>query len=287
LRKKTKLSDSTSTPPTIDEQQDPNDLPIYKEFQPKDPNIIEGKRKRKPTQKARAAAGDDNEWITINEEANLKEAMSITIGSEPCTVPEAQRAPDWLQWKEAMDYEINALQSCNTWSIVDDPNDQPPPGIIEYVDKSKPKLTNIVSSKWAFRYKRDENGQVVKYCAHLVAQGFTQVDGIDYYADETFASICKLSSVCSILTIAAREDWEIEQLDVKSTYLYGKLAPNEIIYMKPPPHYKLEGYRQGQVLQLNSTIYGLKQYGRRWYEVLRCILDNFKLVRLETDHAVF
>ena len=57
--------------------------------------------------------------------------------------------------------------------------------------------------------------------------------------------------------------------------------------MKPPPHYKLNRLHPGQVLQLNSMIYGLKQSGHRWYEVLCNILINFELIRLETDHAVF
>ena len=66
-----------------------------------------------------------------------EEAMHITIRSEPRSVPEAQRAPDWPQWKEGMDYEISALESCNTWDIVDNPND-------------KGDKVNIVGSKWVF-----------------------------------------------------------------------------------------------------------------------------------------
>ena len=289
LRKKIKLSDGTTTPPEIDEDHDPNDSPIYEEFQPKDPNIIEGKRQRQPSQRAKAAAGLDDQWVTHFDckEAKLEEAMAAIIGSEPRTVPEAKRAPDWLQWKEAMDYRINSLESRNTWTIVDNPNSHKP---IEMEDSHR-RITsrdiNIVGSKWVFRYKHNKTGSVVKHHARLVAQGFTQVDGVDYFADETFASICKLSSIRSILTVAAREDWEIEQLDVKSAYLYSKLSKDEIIYMNPPPHYTLKDICPGQVLRLNSTIYGLKQSGRRWYEVLRAILESFEMIRLETEHAVF
>ena len=57
--------------------------------------------------------------------------------------------------------------------------------------------------------------------------------------------------------------------------------------MKPPPHYTLKGIRPGQVLRLNSMIYGLKQSGCHWYEVLRAILESFEMICLETDHAVF
>jgi hypothetical protein len=96
-----------------------------------------------------------------------------------------------------------------------------------------------------------------------------------YFADETFALICKLSSVQSILTVAAQGDWEIKQLDVKSTYLYSKLSNDKIIYMKPPPYYTSKDIHPGQVLRLNSTIYGLKQSGCHWHEVLQAILESF------------
>ena len=121
--------------PIINEHQDPHDSPIYEEFQPRDLNIIDRKHKHKPTPKAWATAGDDDEWITINEEAKLEEAMSITIRSNPCTVLEAQQASDWPQWKERMDYKINSLKSHHTWDIIDHPN-------------NKGDKVNIVSSKW-------------------------------------------------------------------------------------------------------------------------------------------
>ena len=194
LCKNFKFSDSTTTPPEINEEHDPNDSPIYEEFEPKDPMIIDGKHKQQLSQRARAAAGEDDEWATntIKDIYNLKEVMAITIGSEQCTVPEARCTLDWPQWKEAMDYEIKALRSCNTWNIVDDPN---MPGLISDSDMAMPDQKaplDIIGSKWVFHHKWDAQGNISNYRAHLVAQGFTQVDGVDYFQDETFTSIHRI-----------------------------------------------------------------------------------------------
>ena len=86
---------------------------------------------------------------------------------------------------------------------------------------------NIVGSKWVFRIKRGPDGTIQKYKAHIIAQGFTQIEGIDY--DETFAPITKFASLCPILAIATELDLEVHQMDVKSAYLNGELK--EEIYM--------------------------------------------------------
>jgi len=84
-----------------------------------------------------------------------------------------------------------------------------------------PKNTNIVSSKWVFKIKRNAAGEIDKYKARLIAQGFTQVLGVDYY--ETYAPVARLTSLRLILAIAARQDWDIDIFDFHSAFLNGKL----------------------------------------------------------------
>ena len=79
-------------------------------------------------------------------------------------------------------------------------------------------------------YSKNIAGNVVYYKAYLVVQEFSQVPGIDYF--DTYASIAQLSSVHTILTIAAAENIEIYQIDIKRVYLNGKLTNDKIIYMK-------------------------------------------------------
>lgn len=200
-------------------------------------------------------------------------AASDSLGFDPRSVAEAKRRPDWPKWQEAMRDEIKRLESRKAWVYVD-----PPPRQAGH---------NVVGSKWVFRMKRDARGEVTGYRARLVAQGFTQVEGVDYFADDTYAAVCKLASIRVILSVAARNGWFTHQVDVKSAYLYGKLREDEKIYMRPPPDIELDGLTAGQVLLLLVALYGLHQSGRRWYVRLRKILEGFKLVWLEHDHAVF
>jgi hypothetical protein len=98
-----------------------------------------------------------------------------------------------------------------------------------------PKGKNVVGSKWVFRIKRGPDGAILKHKARVVAQGFTQIEGVNY--DETFAPVAKLASLRTILAIAAELDLEVHQMDVKSAYLNGELK--EDIYMKPPPGFEV------------------------------------------------
>ncbi|GJR40354.1 retrotransposon protein, putative, ty1-copia subclass [Tanacetum coccineum] len=91
----------------------------------------------------------------------------------------------------------------------------------------------------------------------MVARGFTQRAGIDY--NEVFSLVVRHISIRVILSLTACKDYELEQLDVKTTFLHGNLE--EVIYMRQPP-----GYEQGnKVCLLKKYLYGLKQSPRQWY----------------------
>jgi len=98
-----------------------------------------------------------------------------------------------------------------------------------------PTDANIVGSKWVFWAKKDVGGTVVHYKGCLVAQGFSQVPGINYF--NTFAPIAKLVSICTVLAMAAHLDLKLHQIDIKGVYLNGELTSQEQIYMKQPPGY--------------------------------------------------
>jgi hypothetical protein len=111
-------------------------------------------------------------------------------GLEPCNLAEARHSPDWLHWEKAIKEELVMLEANGTWELVDTPEN-----------------SNVVGNKWVFRIKRDAAGRVQRYKARLVAQGFSQVEGVDYF--DTFAPVAHLSSVRTILALAARLDLEI------------------------------------------------------------------------------
>ena len=82
---------------------------------------------------------------------------------------------------------------------------------------------------------------------------------------ETFAPVAKLASIRLLLAIAAREDYEIHQMDVTSAFLNGELK--EEIYMTQPEGFVEKG-KEDLVCRLHKSLYGLKQAGRAWYKKL-------------------
>jgi hypothetical protein len=91
------------------------------------------------------------------------------------------------------------------------------------------------------------------------------------------------SLIRTVLAFAAAENLETSQIDIKGAYLNGELTAEETIYMCQPPC-----YQQGtMVCQLQKTLYGLKQWGRRWNQRLVEIMTEMKFLRCEVDQAVF
>ena len=105
---------------------------------------------------------------------------------------------------------------------------------------------------------------------------FSQVEGIDF--GEIFSSVAKLTSIRFMLSIATAFDFEVEQMDVKTSFLHGDLE--EEIYIKKPKGFVVKGKKE-LVCKLKKSLYGLKKSPRMWYQ-------NFLLVftRRKEDHCV-
>ena len=169
--------------------------------------------------------------------------VSIT---EPTKVDEAFLEPEWIQ---AMQEELHQFELNNVWELVKRPD---------------PRKHNIIGTKWIYRNKQDENGLVVRNKARLVAQGYTQVEGIDF--DETFAPVARLEAIRILLAYANHHDITLYQMDVKSAFLNGKLE--EEVYVAQPPGFE-DPKHPDKVFRLNKALYGLKQAPRAWYDTLK------------------
>jgi hypothetical protein len=112
-----------------------------------------------------------------------------------------------------------------------------------------------------FKKKFNAQGKVEKYKAWLVAKGYSQVEEIDF--GEIFSPVAKLTSIRFILSIVVAFDLEVEQMDVKTTFLHGDLE--EEIYMKQPEGFVVKGKKE-LVYKLKKSLYGLKQSPRMWYQ---------------------
>ena len=122
----------------------------------------------------------------------------------------------------------------------------------------------------------------MRYKARLVAQGYTQAPGVDFH--DTFAPVAKLTSNRVILALAACNDWEIQQMDVKDAYLNAPI--DEVIYMQQPLGF-LEKGKETYVCLLQKSLYGLRQAGHLWYERLLKALMKFGFMQCRVEHCVF
>ena len=185
-------------------------------------------------------------WADLVTSLVEEYAMAAEIGEaealEPQTLAKVKRRPDWPLWEKAINEELETLCQAGIWELTKAPPD-----------------ANIVGFKWVFCMKKDTAGNVIRYKAHLVAQGFLQVLGIDYFY--TFAPIAKLAVIQSVLTMAAAEDLELHQIDIKGAYLNGELTGCKVIFMQQPPSYYAPGSVK-LVCRLRKTLYGLKQSGQ-------------------------
>ncbi|GJW30729.1 retrovirus-related pol polyprotein from transposon TNT 1-94 [Tanacetum coccineum] len=188
--------------------------------------------------------------------ASAHECLFVDFLSEeePKKVSEALNNPGWV---DAMQGELNQFSRNKIWTLVPAPYGK-----------------TIIVSKWIFRNKRDETGIVIKNKARLVAQGYNQQEGIDY--DETFAPVVRLEAIIIFLAFATYMNFIVYQMDVKSTFLNGKLK--EEVYVKQPLGFQSNEF-PNHVCKLDKALYGLKQAPRAWYETLSTFLTEHKFIR--------
>jgi hypothetical protein len=176
----------------------------------------------------------------------------------PQTITEAYNRPDGDKWKQAVREELRSLLKNHTWDLV-----------------TRPGNRQLISTKWVFKVKSSG-----RYKARMVARGFSQEYGIDYF--ETYAPVSRFASIRMILALAAKFKLHLQQMDVQTTFLYGDLE--EDIYMEPPEGLSVE---PGQVCKLRKSLYGLKQAPRVWYKVIDKFFISQGLQRSELDPAVY
>jgi hypothetical protein len=175
---------------------------------------------------------EGNREIILN-----KIPILLNIEEDPKTYGEAMASRDVAFWKEAINDEMDSILSNNTWILVDLPHG------------SKP-----IGCKWVFRRKYNTYGSLQTFKVRLVAKGFKQKEGIDYF--DTYAQVARITSIRVLMALASIFDLYVHQMNVKTAFLNGDLE--EEVYMEQPERFVMSG-NERKVCKLVKSLYGLKQ----------------------------
>ena len=140
----------------------------------------------------------------------------------------------------------------------------------------------MIGIKWIFKNKSNEHGTVIRNKSRLVAQGYIQVEGIDF--DETFVPVARLESIRILLAIASHLNFKLYQMDVKSVFLNGMLQ--EDVYVEQLKGF-VDPHRPDDVYKLKRALYGLKQASKAWYDRLTAYLIEHGFKRRFSDITLF
>jgi hypothetical protein len=163
-----------------------------------------------------------------------------------------------------MHEELENFERNQVWTLVEPPRD-----------------VNVIGINWVFKNKQG-GGEVVRNKACLVAQGFSQVEGLDF--GETFALVAHLEAIRILLAFAAYKGLKLYQMDVKSAFLNGVIQQE--VFVRQPPGFENHKY-PNRVYKLLNVLYKLKQAPRAWYARLCTILLEHGYVTGSVDKTLF
>lgn len=121
---------------------------------------------------------------------------------------EAQKGP---QWNKAMNEEMKSILNNKTWDLTD-----------------LPQHKHVIECQWLYKIKETVDGSIEKNMTRLVAKGYSQTQGVDY--EETFAPVSKITTLRTMIALAAQNNWDVYQMDVKGAFLNGDIQKE--VYME-------------------------------------------------------
>lgn len=144
--------------------------------------------------------------------SHLKFTLAISASDDPPTYRQAIKHDHWVR---ALNNKLTALNQSNTnWILTD-----------------LPQGKTLIGCKWVYKTKYRADGSIERHKAWLVATGFTQIEGIDFF--DTYSHVAKLTTIILLLSIASSQNWHLYQLDVHSAFFHRTL--DEEVYMQLPP----------------------------------------------------
>ncbi|KAF2354003.1 Reverse transcriptase RNA-dependent DNA polymerase [Trinorchestia longiramus] len=188
------------------------------------------------------------------------------VSSIPKSYSEAISSPGSVEWQKAMSDEMAALVDNETIELV-----------------AKPKERSVIGGRWVYSVKSGPNDQEI-FKARYVAKGYSQVADVDF--TKTFSPTARLTSVKMLMDIAVPRSYIVHQMDVCTAYLHAKIDCN-IFVEQPEGLIELDKNGKKLVYELKKSLYGLKQSGRNWNNLLHQFLVEQNFVQLLSDTSIY
>ena len=202
-------------------------------------------------------------------------AIDIDFSLSPEPTKYADTLPDRCveaeHWRGAMDDEMRSMERFSVY---------------RRVPKSAAHGRQVLGCRWVYKRKVNKFGQVYRYRARLVAQGFLQRAYDSYQPDETYSPVVHKDTLRMFLSLCAAEDLEVYQMDLKSAFLQAPLK--ESIFLRAPPGYSsTTADGEEEILELSRAIYGLKQSSACFFDAMHEHLVANGYVSILGDPCLF
>ncbi|KAJ3493647.1 hypothetical protein NLJ89_g10967 [Agrocybe chaxingu] len=195
---------------------------------------------------------------------------NVEFADDPKDWHEAQSSPHASQWEAAYRNELKSLKDCGVYTLV--PCESIPTGM--KVRKCRP----------IFKIKRNEDRQIDRFKVRVVFKGFEQIYRKDYTS--TTSPTARMESWRILLHIGSSLNWDARQIDVKTAFLYGLLPDDETQYMEQPEGFE-ETDRKGWVWKLQRGLYGMKQSGRIWNQMMNEAMIGWGFTKLVSEPCIY
>ena len=250
--------------PTVSTESDiqSNDLSVSTE----DQNIAQTDSDARYPKRIRSRPKHLNDYVLADNSVNFTVHYCYRMSDIPTSYASAMASVESQNWKSAMEEEMNSLLDNDTFRLT-----------------SLPEGKKVVGGRWVYAVKLGPNGEE-QFKARYVAKGYSQTQDVDYH--EIFSPTARMTSIRMLMQIAVKQGLILHQMDVKTAYLNAPIDCE--IYMEQPEGFISDG-ENGEKLfwRLQKSLYGLKQSGRNWNNMLHEYLINEKFEQSLVDHCVY
>jgi hypothetical protein len=205
---------------------------------------------------------------TIADQSNI-DPKDLDFEDTPNTWEQAKASRSAEKWAAGYREELKSLLEMSVYDLI------PPTEV--------PKGCKIRKGRPVFHLKRNEKGEPVRWKVRLVFKGFEQIYGRDYTS--TTSPTARMESWRILLHIAASKGWDIQQIDIKTAFLYGLLPDDEVQYMQQPSEFEVPG-KEMWVWRLKRGLYGMKQSGRIWNKTMNNAMLSWGFKRLSSESCI-